>query len=114
MHASGPVLCLHFNPVRPELLLATCMNGGHSVLHVERDPEVAAAVASGATSAAVAAAANTHDATFGPAVLHTAVDHKKFVVTGKWSPDGKYYATGSHDFTVNVYAAKSVDTWLRA
>jgi len=80
VHASGPVLCLHFNPARPELLLATCMNGGHSIVNVE--------------------------AAESDAVVHTSVAHKKFVVTGKWSPDGLHYITGSHDGFVHVYRAQ--------
>ena len=89
VHASGPVLCLHFNPARPELLLATCMNGGHTIVNVEADEA--------------------------DAVLHTSVAHKKFVVTGKWSPDGLHYITGSHDGFVHVYRAQdgnlSANAW---
>jgi WD40 repeat protein len=90
--ASGPVLSLHFNPVRPELLLATCMNGGHSVINVE------AAEQDADDAAAAEAAGNVEQ-------LHSAIDHKKFVVVGRWSTDGRHYATGSHDGSVNVYAA---------
>jgi WD40 repeat protein len=85
--ASGPVLSLHFNPIHPRLLLATCMNGGHSIIDID---ECDAAVA----------------------VLHTAVEHKKYVVTGKWSPNGTQYLTGSHDGSVHIYgSSSSPDAW---
>jgi len=96
VQASGPVLCLHFNPARPELVLATCMNGGHSIVHVEREVNAAAAA----------------EASPAGALVHSAIEHKKFVVAGKWSPDGRHYVTGSHDGSVNVYGAGDADfTW---
>jgi len=74
---SGPVLSLDFNPADPRLLLATCMNGGHSVVNVEKEGEEAG--------------------------LQTQVNHKKYVVCGRWSPDGRHYVTGAHDHFVHLY-----------
>ena len=70
-------MSMHFNPARPNLLLATCMNGGHSIIDV--------------------------DASEGKELLESVVNHKKYVVAGKWNPAGTHFITGSHDFNVHVY-----------
>jgi WD40 repeat protein len=87
--ASGPVLSMHFNPKRPELLLATCMNGGHSILDVSKEnPE--------------------------HSLLQSLVEHKKYVVCGKWNPAGTHYVTGSHDGTVQLYGPSTPSSAIAA
>lgn len=79
----SPVLHLDFNPhpTTPHLLLASCMNGSHSLLDC-----------------------NTKE------IVSTVSDHSKYALRVKWSPCGGMYATCSRDQTVRLYR-KHDDKW---
>ncbi|EGC30623.1 hypothetical protein DICPUDRAFT_157617 [Dictyostelium purpureum] len=75
--ATGAIISLDFNPVNPELLLASSMDGSHSLIKVTKEGDIE--------------------------LLQKFKDHIKYVVCVRWSPDGKKFATSSYDKSVGYY-----------
>eukprot|EP01132_Coremiostelium_polycephalum_P001094 gene1094-1385_t len=73
----APFISLDFNPIDSELLLASSIDGSHSLLRVGIDGK--------------------------GEVLQKFNVHKKYVVRIRWSPDGTKFATCSYDKTVSLF-----------
>jgi COMPASS component SWD3 len=80
-HHTGAVLSLNFNPVHRHLLLSSSMDGSSALIDIRHHK-----------------------------VIQTFNDHKKYVVSVKWSPDGLSFATASHDHSVSFYRTANIDT----
>lgn len=73
-HHNGALLSIDFHPSIPTLMLSSSMDG----------------------------TAKTMDLTYGE-VVQDFKDHKKYVVSAKFSPDGQYFVSASYDRTLNIY-----------
>ncbi|KAF2073180.1 hypothetical protein CYY_005497 [Polysphondylium violaceum] len=76
--SDAPMISLDFNPVNPELLLASSVDGSCSILRVPKD------------------GVNCE-------CIETYRQHKKYVVRARWSPDGQSFATCSYDKSIAHY-----------
>ncbi|KAN0000018.1 hypothetical protein ACTFIZ_008463 [Dictyostelium cf. discoideum] len=75
--ASAPFISLDFNPVNPELLLASSVDGSHCIIKIDKDGK--------------------------GELIQKFNRHKKYVVRVRWSPDGKKFASCSYDKSVSLF-----------
>lgn len=74
---TGPILCMDFSRIAPNILLVGCMNGDTLLI----------------------------DLTTTPPILQQQHDHTKYVMAVEFSPDGLSFASASHDGTLALYTA---------
>lgn len=94
------ILCSNLRTINAMLLLIVMSCHVMSLLKVDISrPEPA----SPSTLASASPSVSEHPSSSSSSSVLMFKDHTKYVVGIKWSPDGAYLATVSHDKTVNLY-----------
>ncbi|EGG18376.1 hypothetical protein DFA_03870 [Cavenderia fasciculata] len=84
--ALAPFISLDFNPIHPNLLLASSVDGSTVLLEISNDGKDGK-------------------------VLQQFKNHVKYVVRARWSPCGTKFATCSYDKTLCLYTLSNQDQW---